>query len=642
MKLFAGKCVLRRSRIFTAVGVFLLFLLAGRTDGAEISVDPAWAQIVVPPGADGMVRFAARELQRHIKMATFRELPILPEAAPGVRYTFLFERPQNVALQPAEARWKVEEWTTRFYGDSTPTGPEIDIAKILAPESRSGVLSAVYAFLEQQLGFLFIAPGDQGTSFPQLRRLSLSTGEYSSVPEHRFRRRVKFDCTVLRSEVPALLYRMPAFCKDRYSADLAANDREVRLWLKKQRLSENLFSVWRPDFSKWWGLYGKEHPEYFALLDRGRKPRNEGAEVKLCVSNPETARKVAELRQKSAPRVSRIDLGEITPGNHCECPRCRALDAPPAPGRDWDADLTDRYLFFAGNVAREIRKHVPGALVIFRASGVCAGPPVKVRVAPGVMVRFTSAMLEAGKTAERLTEWRRKGATELLLLPQDLHLNAGLPLRFEKLLFDHLQTALRNGVTEIDYDGLHRLWTGAGVGEYILLRALRDPSKKFEYWLSEYCSAFGEAAPDVRNYLDYFRLELFESRLLKNAVQLGSGEGVVKFRRNIMRNIGKYCYENDFDATGAQLAQGLSKRLMPKQKELLESLLLAHYHAKLTFLAMTAPPAEKARRSGDLLRFRAANFEKLNLSWCNLFCIEADAGDIAGLLQPVPAPAPSW
>ena len=149
---------------------------------------------------------------------------------------------------------------------------------------------------------------------------------------------------------------------------------------------------------------------------------------------------------------------------------------------------------------------------------------------------------------------------------------------------------------------------------------------------------FGEAATDVRNHFDYFRGELFESRLLKNKVRLGSGEGVMKFRRNVMRNIGKYCYEHDFDAAGALLARGLNKPLPPRQKELLESLLLAGYHAKLTFQAMTAPPAAKARISGDLLRFRAANFDKLDLNWYNLFCIEADAGDVAGLLQPA-APA---
>ena len=624
------------SRLFAAAGVFFLFLSAA--GGAEITVDPAWAQIVVPPGADGTVRFAARELQRHIKMATLRELPILPEAAPGIRYTFLFERPQGVTLQPEEARWEVGEWVTRFYGDSSPSGSRPDAGKILSSESRSGDLSAVYSFLEQQLNFLFIAPGDQGTSCPRLRQLPLTEGKYSYVPNRRFRRRLRFNCSVLRNNVPALLPRMPAFFRERYPAYLAASDREVRLWLKKQRLSEAVFPRWSPDFPMWWSIYGKDHPEYFALLDRGRKPRNEAAEVKLCVSNPATAGKVAELWLKSSPRAARIDLGEISPGNHCECPRCRELDAPPVPGREWDADLTDRYLFFAGNVAREIRKRLPEAVVIFRASGICAGPPVKVRVAPGVMISFTPSMLEPKKTEEQLTKWRQKGAVELLFRPQDLHLNTGLPLGFEKLLFDHFQTALRNGVTEIDYDGLHRFWTGAGLGEYILLRALRDPSKSFEFWLREYCSAFGEAAPYVRNYFDYFRGEIFEARLLKNKAQLGGSESIVKFRRNVMRNIGKYCYENDFDAAGALLARGLNKRLTPRQKELLESLLLANYHAKLTFLAMTAPPAEKEQRSADLLRFRTANFDKLDLNWYNLFCIEGDAGNITGLLQPA-APA---
>ena len=61
---------------------------------AAFEVDPAGAQIVVPADATGIVKFAAKELQRHLTMMTGKEIPITAKAVPG-KYTFLFQKPAS-------------------------------------------------------------------------------------------------------------------------------------------------------------------------------------------------------------------------------------------------------------------------------------------------------------------------------------------------------------------------------------------------------------------------------------------------------------------------------------------------------------------------------------------------------------------
>ena len=131
---------------------------------SAFKVAPDKAQIVVPEKSYGIVKFAARELQRHLAMMTGKVIPITAKAAPG-KYTFLFEKPAGVRLKPEEAVWEVTPTQTRFYGDSGSFSLKINTKLFLDHRSKTGDLTAVYAFLEEQLGFLFLAPGDADTFY---------------------------------------------------------------------------------------------------------------------------------------------------------------------------------------------------------------------------------------------------------------------------------------------------------------------------------------------------------------------------------------------------------------------------------------------------------------------------------------------
>ena len=98
-------------------------------------------------------------------------------------------------------------------------------------------------------------------------------------------------------------------------------------------------------FSGWWGTYGHDHPDYFALLQpnttfnplpyarRGPWIRGHGdmtlevGTTKMCVSNPDVWHQLISLYDPS--RASGLsgceDDGDV---GFCTCHRCRAWDAP--------------------------------------------------------------------------------------------------------------------------------------------------------------------------------------------------------------------------------------------------------------------------------------------------------------------------
>ena len=146
--------------------------------GAAVKVDPAKAVIVVDPKGDSVVRFAAMELQRHLKLVTKKTIPLAAAKVPG-KYAFVFEKPSNVKLKPEEAVWEVTPAETRLYGDSDKAGFKLYPRRVLRTK-RTGDLTAVYMFLEDQLKFFYLAPGPLGitrkASSPQFSGRANSPG----------------------------------------------------------------------------------------------------------------------------------------------------------------------------------------------------------------------------------------------------------------------------------------------------------------------------------------------------------------------------------------------------------------------------------------------------------------------------------
>ncbi len=604
-----------------------------------VEVDPARAVIVVDKQADGVVQFAAQELQKYLQMTTGTKIAITNKPAEG-KYPFIFGTQKRVSLKPEEARWEVTAKYTRLYGDSAPTGsPKIQLRKILAPKTRSGDLTAVYDFLEKQLGVLFLAPGQDGISFEPAKVLNLKEGKNSWVPQLAYRylwpdRSVRAipklynKDGMLKAEPQSLV---PAEFLPATRAEYEKKELATLLWLKQQRMGEHGEKLkFGHAFTQWWKKYGKSHPEYFALVDGRRQPKHAGQpdRVKLCVSNPAVWKQIVADWAKNPNRNRFIGVCENDSGNYCECPECRKLDMPPRPGAKWNDDLSDRYVYFANQILKEARKIDPDAAACHYAYSVYRNPPRREKLDPGVYI----GLVAAGDDLEDLLKgWRQAGAREIYLRPNALHINTPLPMGCEESLFAPLKTAIRYGIIGTSYDSLHGFWDISGLGDYMLARCHVDPSKDFDHWLTEYCSAFGPAAPEARAYFDYYRKNIWEKRLVPNRAKITEAGRYGNFRRGLMWNLSSYYHESDFDALEKILRRGLEKKLSPQQKRRLETLLLVNEHSRLTFRAMSAKGLKKIRAAVKLLQFRRANKDRLNINWERLFGIEISFGDCTGI-----------
>lgn len=595
----------------------------------NLSIKPSEAVIVVSPKQDGAVRAAASEFQRHLTMLTGKELPIVQAPAPG-KYSFIFGTPQGVTLKTEEARWEVTPTAARIYGDSTRTGSPTDGA-VWSDKSKSGDLYAVYDFLEKQLGFLFLAPGPDGTAFEPTDILNLKTGSASWDPGRLLTRHLRPVCPTWVYDRYAKDTDIPAAFK-LSKEDYFAKNHENVIWLKQQRMGASVNYIFGHAFTKWWEKYGDTHPEYFALFKGKRAPErpNRPDTIKMCPSCKALHEQIVKDWLSRPNYRHYINVCENDWADYCECPECRKLDMPPPPGKDWRYDLSDRYLYFANAVQRLAREKDPLAQVCTYAYAAYVFPPRREHVEPGIVIGFVPSMLNTAKVDKMYQEWRKMGADMIYQRPNDQHVNIGLPMGFEKTLFEHFQVGVKNHIFGTDYDCIHGYWDVNGIADYILARAHIDPAKPFDYWMDEYCSAFGPAAENVKAYYTYWRTAVWETRILPNRDYILERGKYGFFRGGIFRDLDKYYKIEDFDKTDAMIANGLKKPLTPSQRKRLETLKLAAEHNRLTLVTMLAQGDEKALSSVKLFKFRLENKDKLNINWGSMFKIEKGQRDITG------------
>ena len=625
----------KRTAVFLLLAAVVLPLSA-------VTVDPAKAVIVVKKNADGTVHFAARELQRNLLLVTKKKIPIVNAPVKG-KYPFIMGKDANVKLAPEEARWQVSPKETRIYGDSVLMGsPAINLERILSVATRSGDLYAVYDFLEKQLGMLFLAPGPNGTSYTERAKLELKEGTGKWIPAFNYRHlwpdfafryaKKSYDKKgklVSMGKSSGMPLDFAIKTRDEYMKKAL----ETNLWLKQQRMGRSVSYAFGHAFTRWWAMYGKKHPEYFALVNGKRQPRyaSQPDRVKLCVSNPAVWKQIVANWAKQKTRSKFINVCENDSGNYCECKNCRALDMPPRPGQKWDDDLSDRYIYFATRVLEEARKIDPNVAVCHYAYSVYRFPPRREKVDPAIYIGFVPRMLELEGNEAMYKGWYKAGARKIFLRPNDFHVNTPLPMGFDKHIFAAFKMGVKYGICGTSYDSLHGFWDISGLSDYLIARGNVDPSKSYDYWMKEYCSAYGAAAADVRAYYDYWRVNIWEKQLLPNRKAIAEKGRYGNFRRGLMWDIHKYYKISDFDNTDAIIKKGLAKKLDPQQKKRLETLLLANTHARLTYQALAAKGKAKNKAAAALLKFRRANKEKLNINWGRLMGIELTFGDCSGI-----------
>lgn len=591
-------------------------------DGASqngIVVTPQACCIVVPTNATARHLEAAQELRKHLGLVTGHVVPLLPvNDAETTGYLFRVGFPLDGDRRPLEreeSRWRVTPQGVDFYGD------DAGIAW--------GTPIAVYGFLEEQLGIRWLEPGDAGIAFEPQAKLRLRAGDFRWVPRLVFRKIRQS----IRKDEPHRPVGTPF--TDPFLLSNAVHNARVAdemLWQRRLRMGGS-----RPGgahaFSEWWGRFGQTHPEYIALNKFGKrepvplvKAEQTESFIKICPSNPKVAEQVVAdwLPYKHLTRY--VSTGPNDGYNFCECTNCLALDVR-REGEAFPGHLTDRYVHLANAVAREIRKHRPDACAALYAYLTTLDPPRRLKLETNVVVHIVPYVdpLDLDTVKAHFEGWKRAGATQLALRPNYHHkyLTTGLPLGIEKQMFDVFQLAVSNGCISADYDSAMGHWAVSGLSDYILARAMADPSKPFAHWEAEYCATYGVAAEDVAAYFRYWRCELWEGRLAPAIHTICEAGKAGNFAHGLMWNLDDYYKTSDFDRTDTILTAASGRTLTERQRGRVRQLLLANEHARLIYESVTAKGQERFERIQALMQFRQLNQNALNLSWVRLIGGEA-------------------
>jgi len=307
------------------------------------------------------VRFAAEELQRYLREISGAVLPIGTAAAgPAV----VLSVPGNIFHEDAHQ--------LRMEGDRL----------LLTGGSPRAVLYAVYQLLER-LGCGFCVPGDE--TIPCRRTLTVPPLELFELPAFPVRSQVDFPFT----EAPLAwnLALIDWLAKNRFNwyhpapnafgEPVAWNERKAILLdaLAKRGLHLHIgghtLHTWLPP-----ARYAAEHPEWFALLKRGR--RWERVPPLVCASNPEmhcmVADNICDFLDRN-PEVEAVDCWEADIGEFCQCPQCLGGIPRTANEETRRAAYMVAYMELINDVAGVVAARHPGVMVaanVYAANGVIA------------------------------------------------------------------------------------------------------------------------------------------------------------------------------------------------------------------------------------------------------------------------------
>jgi hypothetical protein len=132
--------------------------------------------------------------------------------------------------------------------------------------------------------------------------------------------------------------------------------------------------------------YGKEHPEYFALVDGERKLQMGGGGPELCLTNPDVLHIVTDTildALKKHPDMENISVSQNDNNKYCQCPQCAAID-------EREGTPMGSLLTFVNAVADEVGKKYPDVMIGTLSYWYSRKPPQTIKPRPNVQIQLCS------------------------------------------------------------------------------------------------------------------------------------------------------------------------------------------------------------------------------------------------------------
>ncbi len=396
----------------------------------------------------------ARELQTLIRLVGGVELPVRTTPTPGKHAIVIGAHPLmdaagiNISnLRKDGFIMQVKNADLYLAGNDRDTGNTRDFFtwSPFIESRRAGTYFAVVEFARRFLGVEWYMPGPRGMEWRARSRITVPA-KLAIREEPRFIRRMIEGAWKASPGYQDKLVKLGILRRNYYRKDVA---RECEVWGRHMLLGNNkvvqfqhawFMFIPAKEPTRWApAVYGREHPEYFALVDGRRTNYYTSGHCggQLCISNPEVIRTYAEniIRYAKKTGQKNFSLSQNDGGGQCQCARCTALD-----GRDpvtGEQVLADRLLGFCNRIAARVVREVPDVRLGVIAYGVTRHPPVvPIAIHPNVYISDVYNMLpnlwHAGKAQRSriirdLTTWRRQARHVALSSYYNIYGNWSLP-----------------------------------------------------------------------------------------------------------------------------------------------------------------------------------------------------------------------
>ena len=309
--------------------------------------------------------YAAEEFQSHFARASGIRLPIVHKAesvTSGQRHIFIGSSP---AMRAGKVGFSTDEFGEE---DFRIVVRDDNIAIAGSPQAAArGTLYGVYTFLEDYVGVRFLAVDH--TYVP-----AIGTWRVVGPLDRFYHPPLRF-----RWSYYGQTNRNPAFAT-RIRVNTVATDPKLGGKTGLNLINHSFFHYVPSQ------KYGKEHPEYFALVDGERKLEMGGGGPELCLTNPDVLRIVTTTildALKKHPAMENVSVSQNDNNKYCRCPQCAAID-------EREGTPMGSLLTFVNAVADAVAKEYPDVMIGTLSYWYSRKPPKTIKPRPNVQIQLCS------------------------------------------------------------------------------------------------------------------------------------------------------------------------------------------------------------------------------------------------------------
>lgn len=610
-------------KIFFLLFFFISILFSKNVDYSNEAI------IIIDENPNDINTFAAQELQKHLELILNKKILFKTnEDLNKFKYTFYIGNSSNKTHKKNESNYVIENNKIYLFGDDNINKKEDSpLLTSLNMRNKTGTLFSVYDFLYNELGVRWIKPGDDGIIYKEVEELNLSNKSFSWNSDYSFK--------ILRNDIWNYDKFVNKLKMDKYTpkklqlskVKVEERNTEDLLWKRRIKLDISSKPSYGHAFTKYWELYGNEHPEWFALGENRERgiygfPKIKDSWLKFCVSNislqDEIVNNWKKDYEKNGNNIYNASINDAR--GYCTCDSCKLLDSKDREHEDFQEKAkTDRYVYFWNNLLKKAKEFNPNAKLIAYAYSDYRYPPQNINLNDDIILGFVPKFSDLPNEIEKdLEEWKRKGLKEVFLRPNDFNDDIGLPMGHEKYIFEKFKVFKDTNILGLDYDNAYSFddWNFEGISRYILIQSFNNPKKEFEEIEDEYFQIFNSSKNDVKKYYKYWR-ENFEKKRLSVIEKSGGFEG----RRFLYQNMKNFYTTNDFINTNKILENALKNTDSQKIKKLIENMIISNKHAELIFDTYSTKDNFKTNYK-KLIDYRIKYKENLLLSWPQVFNTE--------------------